>query len=237
MKLRISIIIVVLFILGTLASGCVGNSTPTTTSSTTSTMPTTITTSSTTSTTTHPSALNTSSSQSANGLSISLSLDSATYQPGQGITIILDELNTLPIMTNMPKSENWVYDHFRRGPCDFISPFGAAIFRGDYTASNYSSAPPLTIYDPHATLTCPTNAPVISYSFEPSSDTANVIEDSNNPGNNYLHFNYEVTIKGYWPDNDYNSNSKLTSFEPGVYTVVAGDEWGALVVLHFTITQ
>jgi hypothetical protein len=147
-------------------------------------------------------------------------LDSATYQPGQGITIILDELNTLPIMTNMPKSDNWAYDHFRRGPCDFISPFGAAIFRGDYTASNYSSAPPLTIY-----------------SFEPSSDTANVIEDSNNPGNNYLHFNYEVTIKGYWPDNDYNSNSKLTSFEPGVYTVVAGDEWGALVVLHFTITQ
>jgi hypothetical protein len=165
-------------------------------------------------------------------------LDSATYQPGQGITIILDEVNTLPIMNNIPKSDNWAYDHFRRGPCDFISPFGAAIFRGDYTASNFSTASPLTIYDPHATLLCPTNAPVISYSFEPSSDTANVIEDSKyDQGNNLQHFKYEFTIRGYWPDDDYNSDSKLTIFEPGVYTVVAGDEWGALVVLHFKVIQ
>ena len=27
------------------------------------------------------------------------------------------------------------------------------------------------------------------------------------------------------------------NFNPGVYTVVAGDEWGALVVAHFTISQ
>ena len=186
--------------------------------------------------TTNLSGVNSASSKSINGLSLSLSLDSTTYQPGHEITIILDEVNTLPNMNNIPKSDNWAYDHLQRDPCDFISPFGAAIFRGDYTSLNFSAATPLTIYDPHATRLCPTNAPIISYSFQPSSDTANVIEDSNlNPGNNSRQFKYEVTIKGYWPDNDYHSTSQLIGFVPGIYTVVAGDEWGNLVLLHYTV--
>ena len=36
---------------------------------------------------------------------------------------------------------------------------------------------------------------------------------------------------GYW------NGSTITDFEQGVYTVVAGDEWGALVVLHFTVSK
>jgi hypothetical protein len=225
MKLEIRIIItILLFYMLAVAAGC-GNSTPTTTSTTTFT-------------TTHPSALNTSSSQSANGLSLSLSLDSAAYQPGQNITIVVDEKNTLSKTNNIPKSDNWAYDHFRKAPCDSVSPFGAAIFRGDYTVSNYSTATPLTIYDPHATLLCPTYAPIISYEFQPLSDTANVIADSKyNQYNNSWQFKYEVTIRGYWPDNDFNSKSILTIFEPGVYTIVAGDEWGAVVVVHFTVTK
>jgi hypothetical protein len=27
------------------------------------------------------------------------------------------------------------------------------------------------------------------------------------------------------------------AFDPGIYTVVGGDEWGALVILHFTVTN
>ena len=33
------------------------------------------------------------------------------------------------------------------------------------------------------------------------------------------------------------SNSQLTNFAPGVYTVVGGDEWGNLIVLHFTVAN
>jgi hypothetical protein len=32
-------------------------------------------------------------------------------------------------------------------------------------------------------------------------------------------------------------NLNEDNFVTGVYTVVAGDEWGALVVLHFTVTN
>jgi hypothetical protein len=179
--------------------------------------------------------INTSSSQSANGLCLSLSLNSTTYQPGQNITIVVDEKNTLSKKNQVPKSDNWAYDHFRRDPCDSISPFGAAIFRGDYTASNFSTAMPLTIYDPLATLLCPAYPRVLSYDFLPSSDTANIIADSKyDQGFNSWHLNYEVTIRRYWPD--IKSGNYSTIFEPGVYTVVAGDEWGALVVVHFMVT-
>jgi len=71
-------------------AGCGGNSTPTTTSPTTNT-----------------SALNTSSSKSANGLSLSLSLDAATYQPGQVIMMFVDERNTSSKMNHVPSSSQW----------------------------------------------------------------------------------------------------------------------------------
>jgi len=46
--------------------------------------------------------------------------------------------------------------------------------------------------------------------------------------------NAEVQINGYWMAGQ---NLNEDNFAPGVYTVVAGDEWGALVVLHFTVTN
>jgi hypothetical protein len=33
------------------------------------------------------------------------------------------------------------------------------------------------------------------------------------------------------------SSAALTNFVPCVYTVVAGDEWGAVVVVHFTVAN
>jgi len=192
----------------------------------------------TSSSTTSLSNINSDSSKATNGLSLSLTLDSITYQSGQGIVIILDELNTLPALNNVPNAENWPYSHLQKDKCDFISPFGLVIFRGDYTATNYSAATPLTIYDPHATLLCPTIYTITAYSFQPSSDMANLVQISNpGPTGNAHQMNYELTIQGYWPDNVYSSNSQLTAFDTGVYTVVGGDEWGNIVVVHFTVSQ
>jgi hypothetical protein len=46
---------------------------------------------------------------------------------------------------------------------------------------------------------------------------------------------FEPAPTGYWASN--NVGATFTNFEPGVYTVIAGDEWGALVVVHFTVSQ
>ena len=220
-KHRIEVIVGVLIFLVVSASGCSNPSTQTTFPMMT-----------------NVSGLNSGSSESANSLSLSLSLDSMTYKPGKNVSIILDETNALSTANNVLVSDNWPYNHLHSDPCDFISPFGIAVFKGDYTSSNFSTATPLTIYDPHATRLCTTNYAINSYSFQPSNDMADIIENSNpNPSNYSQQMKYEVTINGYWPDNNYYSNSRLTKFSPGVYTVVGGDEWGALVILHFTVSQ
>ena len=46
---------------------------------------------------------------------------------------------------------------------------------------------------------------------------------------------YELQLNGYWDGNP--MEAVQDNFNPGVYTVVAGDEWGALVLVHFTVTN
>jgi hypothetical protein len=176
------------------------------------------------------------SSNTTNGLKLSLSVD-ATPNIQHQISITLDETNVLSEINNIPVSDNWSYKGLGVAPCDFTSPYGIAVFEGDYVASNLSTGTPLTLYDPHITRLCPTNYPVISYSFQPSLDWAQVIENPANPLHNSQQMQYELTINGYWPDDNFSSNSQSTSFAPGVYTVVAGDEWGNLVILHFTVAS
>ena len=124
-------------------------------------------------------------------------------------------------------------------PCGTLNyTFGIAVFQGNYTTSNFSTGTPLTLYDPHVARLCPTIYGITSYSFESSSDMAAVIEGSNpSPTNSTQQMKYDLTINGYWPDDNFSSNSQLTGFAPGLYTVVAGDEWGAVVVVHFTVSQ
>ena len=176
------------------------------------------------------------SSSSTNGLNLSLLVD-ATPNVQHQISITLDETNTLSEINNVPVSDNWLYKGLGVAPCNFTSPYGIAVFSGDYNSSNLSTGTPLTLYDPHVARLCPTNYPVISYSFQPSLDWAHVIENPDNPINSAQQMQYELTINGYWPDDNFSSNSQLTNFAPGVYTVVGGDEWGNLIVLHFTVAN
>jgi hypothetical protein len=176
-------------------------------------------------------------SKSANGLSLSLSLDSATYQPGQQVSIVIDEQNTLGIANKINASEKWPVSGLSVGPCGTLNyPFGVAIFQGDYTAANVSSAIPLQIYEP-GIYHCPMIlAGISSYVFQPLSDTAAIFQMSES-GTAYtmeMKTEFEPAPTGYWIGNA--PNATLTDFQPGVYTVVAGDEWGALVVLHFTVS-
>ena len=225
-KIGIIIIAILLFV-STL--GCI-STTSTSTSSTVSQI-----TSSTTTTSTNS---NSAFVNSISGLSLSLSLDGTTYQPGQEVSITVDEANTLTEINNVPVSNNRPYSSLQAAPCDYISPYGIAVFQGNYTTSNFSTGTPLTLYDPHVARLCPTIYGITSYSFESSSDMAAVIEGSNpSPTNSTQQMKYDLTINGYWPDDNFSSNSQLTGFAPGLYTVVAGDEWGAVVVVHFTVSQ
>ena len=177
---------------------------------------------------------NSASVNSINGLSLSLSLDSTTYQSGQEVSISVDEKNTLSTTNNVTATDNL--------PSEFMSgftndpsplPFGLAVLPGNYDASNFSTVTPLIIYDPMEVYIGFPVAPPTSYSFQSLSDTA-ILNGGDYKLVSGMKMQYEIGVQQYWPNSD---GADFTHFQTGVYTVVAGDEWGALVVVHFTVSQ
>ena len=181
---------------------------------------------------------NSASSKSINGLSLSLSLDSKTYQSGQQVGIYIDETNTLSKTNTINSSAKWLINGLGVGPCGPLNyPFGIAVFQGNYSAADISSATPLQIYEP-GIYHCPDIlADISSYIFQPLSDIAAVFQMSESTAGFTAGMNaeFEPAPTGYWASNDV--GAAFTKFDPGVYTVVAGDEWGALAIVHFTVTN
>jgi hypothetical protein len=116
----------------------------------------------------------------------------------------------------------------------FPVPFGLVVLQGNYTVSNYSTATPLIIYDPSSGYMGTRVIRPTSYSFQPISDLAVVEGGSYSSSSGDWMMQYEIGVQQYWPVNE---SATSTNFKPGVYTVVARDEWGALVVVHFTVSK
>jgi hypothetical protein len=119
--------------------------------------------------------------QSAHGLDMSLSLDSAIYQSGQDISIIIDEINTLSSTNNIHSSTRLLDELVLPDPQDptgtdnypfEVYPFGVAIFQGYYTTGlNLSKATPLNLIKPvieHGRIEH--FGEKFVYNFKPSSD-------------------------------------------------------------------
>jgi hypothetical protein len=169
-------------------------------------------------TTTASGRANSASISSISGLSLSLSLDSTTYKPGQNVYITIEEHNTLNTNTTVPAANNWALNYLAMGGCGTNGGFvGIALFQGYYTANDKSFGEPLLFWNYNITTPCPTTTtPPNGIDFTP------------------LDQKYaDLDLKGYWTGNS--RSAVFTNFEPGIYTVVAGDEWGALVFIHFTV--
>jgi hypothetical protein len=170
-------------------------------------------------------------SRSTHGLSLTLSLNAATYQPGAYIFIVLDEQNTLSSENKVRISYTWrLNDMVTSTPCNPANyPFGVAVYQGDYTADTLAKIKPLYIFDPRNMYHCIAGPSIyFTYVFKPLSDL--IILRSDDAELNTM--KDEIKINGYWTD-----SVEFKSFEPGVYTVAAADEWGALAVVHFTVMQ
>ena len=219
----------IILLLSIMAAGC-GRVTTTMTPTMTVTSNTTQTSSS---TTTDISGLNSASNESVNGLSLSLSTDRTTHQLGQSVSIIVDEKNLLSTTNNVPATDNLPAEFMSGFPNEPSFPLGLAVLRGNYIGSNYSTAKPLIIFNPGEVYIGTTAAAPTSYSFDPLIDVA-ILNGGDYNSSNAIRLHIEISINGYWPNNE---NAPSNNFEPGIYTIVVGDEWGTLVVLHFTVTN
>ncbi|MGH9920514.1 MAG: hypothetical protein ACRD6W_16795, partial [Nitrososphaerales archaeon] len=100
-----------------------------------------------------------------------------------------------------------------------------ALYSGTYTAWNVSQATPLQIYP---VAPCPLFMRLVTgYLFQPASDLAVVLPGG--PNATAMQMSANVTATAVY------ASPSPTPLEPGTYTVAAGDEWGSVALVHFTI--
>jgi hypothetical protein len=190
-----------------------------------------------TTTTTEFNNVNSVSKKFANGLSLSISINPQLIKPGYPIHIVITESNILSKRNNLHISDKWPIKGLSDGICGTENfPFGVAVFQGDYTVDNISTATPLILENPNIIVQgcMPTVFNITAYNFKPSSDIA-VLDGDAPDSDTTFEMSSDITAGICWVGSRPDAVQQF--FAPGVYTVVAGDEWGALVVLHFTVTD
>lgn len=173
----------------------------------------------------------TTSSSGSNGLLLQLKVNTTSASPSSALEILVSEYNTRSVVSNISAANLWKVGSLSLGPCgNTIYPFGVEVLRGWYSETNASLGQPLQIFP---LVPCPLLIRLVGgYLFQPSNDSAVVL-----PGSDQLPILMasNVTIKGTYSSN-YSGLSNIP-LAVGTYTIVAGDEWGALTVLHFVVTS
>lgn len=170
-----------------------------------------------------------------NGVRLTLSINATSLSEGQALGISLVDYNTLAYANYLTAVRDWSVGYLSDGPCGTDNqPMGFAVFSGYYLATNASAAAPLPLYAPGG-YNCPLLvAGITAYDFSPFSSNAEVYAMCTPNPCFDISVNATDTVSGYWPSPQV--GVPMQALQPGVYTVVGGDEWGDLLFLHFTVT-
>ena len=184
----------------------------------------TVSTTSTESGTTSPSGRS-ASVNSISGLQLRVALNTTSLIPGQTLGVELSEFNTVNAFNNVSQSDQYpVSVALGECPNTFYQPFGVALYRGNYDAQNFSQGTPLQIFP---LVPCPMFVRLITgYGFQPLSDQA-VVQPST--GASPVPMAASVNISAVY-------SGHAQPLEPGTYTLVAADEWGAVAFLYFQVS-
>jgi hypothetical protein len=170
------------------------------------------------------------------GLRLALVENTTQLQSGQAVLVTVSESDTLRQGVNVSKAKSWPLEGLILGPCGTLNmPMGLAVYGGYYTAANVSSARPLGLFPPSA-YPCPAILLVDRYAFQPLSGNATIFV---NVGGGVA----VPTPEEPTPISQSLVVSKIyvagvaQAMGRGTYTVAAGDEWGQLVLLYFTVTS
>lgn len=166
------------------------------------------------------------SAYSFQGFVLSLSLNSTRLAPGSSVAVEASINSTSPYILNLTARESWPLDKRALLACDHGQPLGAGVVRGFYTEFNYSSAPRLLSVA--LAMFCPplVGLPADYFLLQPGSSSA------------------VASSKGTAHHEDLQSTLVLTAgagvgadkLTPGVYTIIAADEWGDLAIVHLRIS-
>lgn len=168
------------------------------------------------------------SQNSAGGLRLDLSISSSSIGAGQPLIVQVDEYNPMPSSLNVTAGKSWALEGLRADQCyASVYPFGVALYQGMYTTRNASEAKPLQIFP---LVPCPLLIRLVTGYYFSAESTSAVVLPGTSPS---MPMSVNLRISGTFSTTTV--NGAAASLSPGVYTVVAGDEWGALAFLHFEV--
>ena len=166
-------------------------------------------------------------SSSATGVNVSVFADA--YNPSSS-AINITSAHDYAIRLNGTEGEICGADTYAQDPT-----VGFAIAEGHYASSNVTEARLLNLVNPNVTYSCPLYLGYgnpTGFLFQPMSDfAASYGCDQQMCMSGNASTASGGTVTGYW-----NQGGTFNSFPKGSYTVLAEDEWGALVLSYFTVS-
>jgi len=171
------------------------------------------------------------STRYTDNLVLRLILNTSIVSQGRSVSLTVGEWNNLNTQNNVGASRAWPIEGLGVGPCGPINyPFGFEVLSGYYNSSaGLDSAPKVQLYGAGPYFCPMILSEISSYSFYPLSDRADVTGSCDQNPCFTEDMNTTAAVEGNW------SKGSLVSLPPGSYTVVGGDEWGALVFGHFEV--
>jgi hypothetical protein len=151
------------------------------------------------------------------------------------ITVTAYDVNALDRANNLTRSEHWaVQPASINGRCagglvEFV------LYQGNYGLGNFTHGAPVRLSQ--GDVIC-TSFATSYYIFSPLSREATVYYAPNlvkglNPSP--INASISATLFGYWVTDSAHPQGAFLLFPPGTYTVAAVDEWGGIVLSHFTV--
>jgi hypothetical protein len=166
------------------------------------------------------------------GLNLTLNL-TANANPYPTITVEAYDVNTLGRANNLTTSGDWAVSGPLSGACasDLVE---YVLYQGNYGPGNFTQGTPLS--QTQGIGICTTFA--TSYCiFSPLSTEATIYWAPNDLQLNPSPANASVsaTFLGFWGTNPAYPQGAYLLFPAGTYTVAATDQWGNIVLSHFTV--
>lgn len=174
------------------------------------------------------------------GIELTLLLSSSTIQTNQTITATSSVVNVLSSVNNVSAASSWALPIYQGG-CQ--PAWSIQFFQGYYVSSNITTAStPLQMYP---NVSPPPECPVMRfayYVFQPSSSLAYIPQV---PKGYNVSMTTQIYAMGYYnPGVQYPTGQTTPGLVPapapfpvGHYTVVAYDEWGQILIEHFTVVS
>ena len=110
---------------------------------------------------------------------------------------------------------------------------GLAIFQGYYGTNNYTLAIALPLYNTASLFSCTENLYPFSYTFQPRSDV--VLTSLPHEVVSIAPASVSDSVSGYWAGGPGLTSPATFNKLSGDYTVLGADEWGNVLLLHFSV--